>query len=113
MSVYSLINGGHMARPKSEEKRNTLLSVAAEVFARNGLSASTASITNAAGLAEGTLFVYFKGKDELINTLYQEIKQDLASAMLSDFPRKGSVRACTQHVWNRYVEWGVKNPEQF
>jgi len=58
-----------MARPKSEEKRSKLLSVATEVFARNGLSASTASITNAAGMAEGTLFVYFKGKDDLINAL--------------------------------------------
>ena len=34
-----------MARPKSEEKRSRLLSVATEVFAKNGLSASTASIT--------------------------------------------------------------------
>ena len=101
-----------MARPKSEEKRNTLLSVAAEVFARNGLSASTASITNAAGVAEGTLFIYFKGKDELINTLYEEIKQDLADAMLSGYPHKAAVRFRTQHVWNRYVQWGVENPDQ-
>ncbi len=101
-----------MARPKSGEKRNTLLTVAAQVFAKNGLSASTASITNAAGLAEGTLFIYFKGKDELINTLYVEIKQDLAEAMLTDYPQVASVRERTQYIWNRYVDWGVENPDQ-
>jgi len=101
-----------MARPKSEEKRNTLLSVAAKVFAENGLSASTASITTAAKLAEGTLFVYFKGKNELINALYEEVKQSLADAMLSGYPHKASVHHRTQHIWNRYVEWGVENPNQ-
>ncbi len=101
-----------MARPKSEEKRNTLLSVAAQVFAKNGLSASTASITSAAGMAEGTLFVYFKGKDELINALYAEIKNDLAETMLSGHPQNGSVQEKLYHVWSNYVDWGAKNPDR-
>jgi AcrR family transcriptional regulator len=101
-----------MARLKSEEKRKTLLAAATRVFANGGLSASTASITSAAGLAEGTLFVYFKGKDELINSLYEEIKLDLAEAMLSDYPRKASVHDRTKHIWNKYVEWGVENPDR-
>jgi AcrR family transcriptional regulator len=101
-----------MARPKSEEKRNKLLSVAAQVFANNGLSASTASITNAAGMAEGTLFVYFKGKDDLINALYEDIKEDLGEAMLSEYPRKGSTKSQIKHVWHRYIEWGMENPEK-
>src|SRR5271154_1329986 len=100
-----------MARLKSEEKRKALLDAATQVFANRGLSASTASITNAAGLAEGTLFIYFKGKDELINSLYEEIKQDLAEAMLSQYPRKASVRDRTQHVWNKYVAWGFEKPD--
>lgn len=101
-----------MARPKSEEKRNTLLSVATQVFAKNGLTASTASITSAAGMAEGTLFIYFKGKDELINALYAEIKADLAEAMLAGLPKTGSVKDRLHHVWNNYVDWGAKNPER-
>ena len=101
-----------MARPKSEEKRSRLLSVAIEVFAKNGLSASTASITNAAGMAEGTLFIYFKGKDDLINSLYQEIKQDLGEAILSGYPRKGSIHSRIEHIWNRYIEWGMESPDK-
>jgi AcrR family transcriptional regulator len=101
-----------MARIKSEDKRNSILLAATRVFAERGLSAPTAAITNAAGVAEGTLFTYFKTKDELVNALYREIKLELADAMMSGFPRKGSVRHRLQHVWNQYVEWGVANSTQ-
>jgi AcrR family transcriptional regulator len=101
-----------MARPKSEEKRNRLLSAATEVFAKNGLSASTASITNAAGMAEGTLFIYFKGKDDLINELYAELKQELGQALSAGYPHKGSIRSRIKHVWNRHIEWGIENPDK-
>src|SRR5277367_4109427 len=79
-----------MARPKSEDKRNAILSAATEVFAERGLSAATSAISTAAGVAEGTLFTYFKTKDELINALYREIKLELADAMMSEFPRRAA-----------------------
>ena len=31
---------------------------------------------------------------------------------MSDFPRKKNVRTRLRHVWDRYVKWGVANPEQ-
>jgi len=101
-----------LAKPKSEDKRNAILSAATQVFAERGLGAPTAAITSAAGIAEGSLFTYFKTKDELINALYRELKLELADAMMSGFPRKQSVRHRLEHVWNGYVEWGVANPEQ-
>src|SRR6202022_3905711 len=101
-----------MARPKSEDKRNAILSAAARVFAIKGLCAATSAISKAAGVAEGTLFTYFKTKDDLMNALYREIKSELADAMMSSFPRKKSVRTRLQHVGDGYVNWGVTNPEQ-
>jgi AcrR family transcriptional regulator len=101
-----------MAKPKSEDKRNAILSAAIRVFAERGLGAPTAAVTTAAGIAEGSLFTYFKTKDELINTLYREIKLELADSMMSGFPRRKSVRHRLEHVWNAYVQWGVANPDQ-
>jgi len=101
-----------MAKPKSEDKRNAILSAAIQVFAERGLGAPTAAITTAAGIAEGSLFTYFKTKDELINALYREMKLELADAMMSGFPRKKSVRYRLEHVWNGYVQWGVANPNE-
>ena len=102
-----------MARPKSEDKRNAILDAATRVFAERGLSAApTSEISKQAGVAEGTLFTYFKTKDDLINALYREIKLELADALMSDFPRKRNVRTRLRHVWDRYVNWGIANPKQ-
>jgi AcrR family transcriptional regulator len=102
-----------VARPKSEDKRNAILDAATRVFAERGLAAApTSEISRRAGVADGTLFTYFKTKDDLINALYREIKLELADAMMSGFPRKKSVRTRLRHVWDSYVNWGVTNPEQ-
>lgn len=101
-----------MARPKSEEKRIALLAAATQVIAKNGLSATTASITSAAGMAEGTLFNYFKGKDDLLNTLYVEIKKDLAETMLAGHSSDSSPEEGMKFIWNNYIDWGAKNPER-
>ena len=102
-----------MARPKSEDKRNAILGAATRLFAERGLTAApTSEISKQAGVAEGTLFTYFKTKDDLINALYREIKLELADAMMSDFPRKGKIGTRLRHVWDRYVNWGIANPKQ-
>jgi AcrR family transcriptional regulator len=111
---YSLSNKRSLvARPRSEDKRNAILDAATRVFARRGLTAApTSEISKQAGVAEGTLFTYFKTKDDLINALYQEIKLEFANAMMSGFPRKKDVRTRLRHVWDCYVNWGFANPKQ-
>jgi len=102
-----------VARPKSEDKRNAILDAATRLFAERGLTAApTSEISKQAGVAEGTLFTYFRTKDDLINALYREIKLELADAMMSDFPRKKNVGTRLRHVWDRYVDWGIANPKQ-
>src|SRR5471030_1342990 len=57
-----------MARPKSDDKHNALLLAAEQVFAKRGLAAApTSAISKQAGVAEGTLFTYFRTKDDLVN----------------------------------------------
>ena len=102
-----------MARPKSEDKRNAILEAATRLFAERGLAAApTSEISSWAGVAEGTLFTYFRTKDDLINSLYREIKLELADAMMADVPRRKNVRTRLRHVWDRYVKWGIANPKQ-
>jgi AcrR family transcriptional regulator len=101
-----------MARPRSDDKRNAILLAATQVFAERGLGTATSAISTVAGVAEGTLFIYFKTKDDLLNALYREIKVELADAMMSGFPRKKSIHHKLQHIWDRFTQWGVANPEQ-
>jgi AcrR family transcriptional regulator len=103
-----------MARPKSDDKRNAILDAAIAIFAETGVwSTPTSAISRAAGVAEGTLFTYFATKDVLMNELYRALKRELADTLLSTFPKTAGIRQRFQHIWNRYVQWGVSNPARF
>lgn len=102
-----------MARALSEEKRQGILKAAADMISLQGLAASTAAISQAAGVATGTLFNYFPSKDDLLNHLYLETFGNLADQMLDGFPEEGTAREQFEHVWRRLVVWGVANPELY
>lgn len=97
-----------MARPRSEDKQDAILAAAIQVIAERGLAGTpTSAISKAAGVAEGSLFTYFKTKDELVNRLYLEIKRELAGVLLDGFPGQAGAKEQFQHVWERYADWGV------
>jgi AcrR family transcriptional regulator len=103
-----------VARPRSEDKRKAILQAAIAVFAKRGFwSTSTAAISKAAGVAEGTLFTYFKTKDELVNELYRALKMELAEMLLAGFPGEAGIRGKLEHIWNHYVAWGMANPAKY
>lgn len=79
------------------------------MFAEEGLSASTSRIAKEAGVAEGTLFIYFPTKDELTNQLYLELKDQLRLAY-ADLPHTSELRESLWHYWSAYVNWGLEHP---
>lgn len=100
-----------MARPKSEDKKQALLEAATQAIAQSGIAASTAVIARNAGVAEGTLFRYFATKDELINTLYLHLKQDLCQSMIMELDRSiTDAKMMTRFIWNSYISWGLNHP---
>jgi len=101
-----------MARPLSEEKRNALLAAATAAVASSGVAASTIKIAKDAGVAEGTLFVYFPTKDDLLNQLYLELKSDLRGFLAADHPADASIQEQLQHLWNRFIDWGASSPDK-
>lgn len=59
--------------PRAVEKRERILRAAVKVFARKGFYASRVSeIAKAAGVADGTIYLYFKSKDELLTSLFED-----------------------------------------
>ena len=108
MSEYILIHRG-----EAEERRSTCSAArqaATQVFAESGLGAPTASISARASVSEGSFFTYFKTKDELINELYRDLRQQLADTIRADFPHRAGIRERLEHVWSRYVLWGAQHP---
>jgi TetR/AcrR family fatty acid metabolism transcriptional regulator len=60
-------------RESREDKRRRIIDAAVEVFAQKGFfGAKVAEIAEAAGVADGTIYLYFKSKDDLLISLFEE-----------------------------------------
>jgi TetR/AcrR family fatty acid metabolism transcriptional regulator len=54
-------------------KRERILRAAIDVFAQNGyFNAKVAEVAKAAGVADGTIYLYFDGKEDLLITIFRE-----------------------------------------
>jgi TetR/AcrR family fatty acid metabolism transcriptional regulator len=70
MVVHSMPNKRKGAGP---DKRARILKAAVKVFAKNGFYATRVSeIAKAAGVADGTIYLYFKNKDDVLITIFEE-----------------------------------------
>jgi len=79
------------------DKRNRILKAAIKVFAKKGFYATRVSeIAKAAGVADGTIYLYFKNKDDVLITIFEEgIEQLLAilrQVAESDEPFENRIR---------------------
>src|SRR5207302_8909353 len=63
-------------------KREAILRAATRVFARNGyFNSKVADIAAAAGVADGTVYLYFKSKEEVLHSIFdQNMAEAIAAA---------------------------------
>ncbi|MEO0324747.1 MAG: TetR/AcrR family transcriptional regulator [Myxococcota bacterium] len=60
-------------RGASGDKRERILSAAIRVFAQNGFySTRVSEIANAAGVADGTIYLYFENKDHVLISIFED-----------------------------------------
>src|SRR3954454_5452267 len=54
-------------------KRERILRAAIDVFARNGyFNSKVSDVAKAAGVADGTIYLYFDGKEDLLVNIFRE-----------------------------------------
>jgi AcrR family transcriptional regulator len=92
------------------DKRAALLDAALELFARDGLqNVSTAAIAEAAGVASGTLFVYFETKQELINELYLEVVGQYTDVVTAAVDPASSRDVRLRAYWYALARWHLNH----
>jgi AcrR family transcriptional regulator len=96
------------------EKQKQLLEAAIDLFAKEGFwNTPTSRIARHAGVANGTLFNYFESKDVLIDAVYTQLKQEWVGYLMDGFPHDGTFKARVEHVWFRFIDWGVRYPVRY
>src|SRR5512135_1785894 len=68
----------HSAADRTGDKRERILSAAERIFARHGFFAAKVSdVAKEAGVADGTIYLYFKSKDDLLISLFERRMEQL------------------------------------
>ena len=66
-----------MARPRTADKRRRILDAAVSVFARKGYFAARVSdVAKKAGVADGTIYLYFRNKEDILVRLFDEVMSE-------------------------------------
>jgi len=94
------------SRPQaaSSDKRDAILRAATQVFARNGFFQSqVADVARAAGVAAGTVYLYFRSKDDLLASLFERTMTEAIAEGRSvlegvDDPRERLSRIANLHL---------------
>ena len=65
------------ARAVVADKREAILRAAIKVFARRGyFNSKVADIAKEAGIADGTVYLYFKSKDEILHSIFDRAMEE-------------------------------------
>jgi TetR/AcrR family fatty acid metabolism transcriptional regulator len=91
-------------RNGATNKREAILRAATRVFARNGyFSSKVADIARAADVADGTVYLYFKSKEEILHSIFDQNMAEAIAACRkliekSRDPREKLRRIATLHL---------------
>jgi TetR/AcrR family fatty acid metabolism transcriptional regulator len=72
----------HSVAERGADKRDRILTAAERIFARHGFFAAKVSdVAKEAGVADGTIYLYFKSKDDLLISLFERRMAQLNAAL--------------------------------
>lgn len=96
------------------DKREQILRAALKLFVEFGFHGTpTSRIAQEAGVSNGTLFHYFKTKDELVVGLYVYIKTDMAGCIDATHEDGETIKTTFRKMYIASMYWALEHPVEF
>jgi AcrR family transcriptional regulator len=101
-----------MTRTGQRSLQRAILEEARRVLLSEGYtSLSMRKIAAAVGCTATSIYLYYKGKDDLIHALIDEGMEQLHDDLRATLAGGGDARERLERLCRRYVEFGLENPE--
>ena len=97
---------------RANDKRARILDAAVKVFAERGFhSATVAEIARGAGVADGTIYLYFKGKDDLLLRLFDEKMTELLAQARAAVQKESTAPGKLRRFIQLHLALVERNPD--
>lgn len=97
---------------KKTEKYEKILDAAVKVFARKGFYQSRVSdIAREAGVADGTIYLYFKNKDDILISIFEEKMRSAISIFQQELSQREDALSKLKHFVHVHLDLFRQNPE--
>lgn len=104
-SIEALTEKGDRERTARAEKSLQILRAAAKVFARSGyFNAKVSDVAREAGVADGTVYLYFKNKDDLLTSIFSTAMDEFIRRARSELARLSDPRDQLRHFARLHFE---------
>jgi AcrR family transcriptional regulator len=101
-------------KPRDPQKIDRIHSAALELVSEIGLAGLTMSkIGKKAKLGMGTIYTYFESKEEIINSLYQQLKQKHSNAVYANFDETQPYTLRFQTIFNAFIRHYYHHEEEY
>ncbi|NOQ24694.1 MAG: TetR family transcriptional regulator [Bacteroidales bacterium] len=100
-------------RIKDNNKIDFIFKASLKLIYRGGIAGLTmAKIAQEAGMATGTVYIYFKNKEELINELYQSLREESTDRFLMGYTSSQPFKLGLKIIWINYLKHRIEHHEE-
>ena len=101
-------------RNKDESKQEAIIKATVKLVNKIGfVSSSVAKIANEANVSPATIYIYYKNKEDLLVSTYEDIKRKMSEALLKNFDESKPFRDILRTIWFNGFEHIAKNSEYY
>ncbi|MCP2029732.1 AcrR family transcriptional regulator [Flavobacterium sp. HSC-32F16] len=100
-------------RPLDPDKREKILKSVLVLTGRQGLASVTISgISKTAGIAAGTLYIYFKNKEEAVQLAYAAVEDKMAQAMYREFDINVPIKQSLKQIYFNMLNYRLQHYDE-
>jgi len=104
--------GSKNSNDKKAEKYERILDAAVKVFAKKGFYQSRVSdIAREAGVADGTIYLYFKNKDDILISIFEEKMRNAISIFQQELSQEETALSKLKRFVRVHLNLFSQNPE--
>lgn len=100
-------------RIKDKNKTDIIFQAGLKLIVKDGIAGLTMSkLAQHAGLATGTIYIYFKSKEELLRKLYEKLNRESTERFMKGYDPGQAFLTGLKTVWLNYLKHRIEHYEE-